>query len=119
MLHWTLEFGDCVHVPGSIFYYFTRSRDLFDPSAYDTYHFLQTRPAGTLRLLPEIRWALQTAQEIAHIRSAFGRETPLLRLVPTLCFLHQGGARHWALQFAYWNAPAPLRRVWRSVKGVG
>ncbi len=115
ILHWTATFGDVVYVPGATFRYFVPARARPDASEY---HWLKKRARlfDAIELLPDVRWALQTSQELAYARGAHGLVGHRWRLFPRLCFLQYGGPKAWAKSFVYRNAPAQARAAWSALK---
>jgi glycosyltransferase involved in cell wall biosynthesis len=115
ILHWAATFGDCVHAPGSTFYYYVPA-DEESRRARHSYYWLRSSWLDDIRYLPDVRWAVQASRELVYARRALGIPARRRDLFPALCFMHHGGAANWARSFVYWNAPSELRMAWRSLK---
>jgi glycosyltransferase involved in cell wall biosynthesis len=121
LLHWAVTLGEVVYQPGSTFWYFVRPeerRTAAQNLAYRAYHGLGEglRASDIVRFPPDVKWAFGVSRELAYARRARGVDARRWRTFLEFCFLQHGGARAWAKQFAYLNAPAPVRSAWTAMK---
>lgn len=118
LLMWAVSIGDAIYVPGSTFRQYVPAAPR-DAGYSQAYHWLRGPSLlDRVRHLPDLRWALQAAREIAYAREVQGLETRWYALLPMLLFLHHGGPKTWLPQFLYWNAPQPLRNAWHGLGGL-
>jgi glycosyltransferase involved in cell wall biosynthesis len=117
LLMWSVSFGDAEYVPGSTFRQYVPASPR-DAGYSHAYYWLRGRSRlDGVQHLPDVRWALQAAREIAYAREVQGLETHWRELLPMLFFIHHGGPKAWLSQFLYWNAPQRLRNAWHGLGG--
>ena len=121
MLHWAVTLGEIGYQPGSTFWYFVPSvakTTAAEQRALRAYHWLDEglKASDIVRLPPDVAWAFGASRELAHARRAQGMDARRWATFLEFCFLQHGGARAWAKQFAYLNAPAPVRSAWTALK---
>jgi glycosyltransferase involved in cell wall biosynthesis len=121
LLHWAVTLGEVVYEPGSRFWYFVPGVERDTPAeerADRAYHWLDDglKPSDFIRHALPVTWAFGASRELAYARRAQGVDARAWRTFLEFCFVQDGGVRAWAKQFAYLNAPGPVRSAWTAIK---